>query len=349
MLNYTSKTECGIVIATYGGSAAYISTSGDEGYNLDVRLPDNWNSLWGCDRNLGATDFYLPISQRTIQALAHEYTHKHVFALSQTGLVLNGMRRILSQRFLASSNDQSVRDYYRMRTIHLMETISYHETVAHRIDDIIQASEPDIDAALKQVTDEFMGEYILPAEIRIREKWKENGILPGTLAEKIFFIMGKRLHKHFSIQHSTSSGDSEYAPIISNTSEVKFYSGDAKMPWYAAPFKKVHSSFNKLAKKKEHVHKLFEWYWIGQRTQFEVLRDMYGFDMDTFKSRILIPNLFFVLEWADIPAEQHEPLFRMYEDTLTMDQDQFLEHWVPQHESYPNLKRFFEFFFRHGN
>lgn len=350
MLNYTSQTDSGIVLATYGGSTAYISLpNSEESYYLNVRLSENWSSMWSYDRNLGMADCALPISDTTIRALAHEYTHKYVYALSPTGLILNGIRSTTAHRFLYLSSKKSVRKYYQMRTIHLMETHAYHEAVAHRIDEILARKETDIEAALKEVTNEFMANHILPAEKRIRQQWKKLGIRINPVTEKAAYYWGKRLHQHFTIRQSVHTGSSEFAPIHSTTSENRLLTDHAKMPWHAVPAKNIYRLFTKIAGARASTQRLFEWYWIGQRTQYETLKNLYKMDHDTFRDKILTPNLFFVMEWAGIGVEQHEFIFQLYEDTLTMNQTDFLNLWVPQQEACRNLKSFYEFFYRHGN
>lgn len=349
MLFYTSKNGNGKIRATYSGRFAFICslTRGEHKELLNLCNGNDMATLWS---RQGGSDFD-PVAD----VLAHEYTHKKIYTLSKTGLILNGYRYWVRTRFLIFNDYKCVKKYYRMRTVLLMETRAYHEDLAHQIDFELSSSKQDIKAIFEKAVKGYYVDRIQHAENRIRTKWKSMGLSFRKPARWHYGKLGKWLHENFAVRitypgqgnHFTHSvvADKGVSNDLENNrpddtkgSRIKKFLLRNLIMW------PLHYMVNFKAR--------LEWYWTGQRSQYATLKELYAMDYSTFLKEIMQPNILFVMEWAGIPSHNRHRVIEFAEDTLLMDREAFIRRWKPELSKWssdPHINLYLEFFHLHGN
>ena len=349
MLYYTSTDETGNTDATYSGRFAFIHFPDYEDFLTVDRLrnENDFKQLWGSQDD--------PQIKKAKEILAHEYTHKRIFALSETGLMLNGYRFLVRAKYLLTGRMNSVKKYYRMRTIYLMETRPYHEHLAHAIDEELGSGISSIDLAFRKTVDSQYASTIQTQEDTIQKSWQDiGGQLPPYL-RKICTRLGRWFQENFAVMHSfrNLSGEIEHGGFadqgISNDLGTA-RPGDT----YTSRLKKFllqHLVALPLFRK-ESFDSYFEWYWLGQRTQFETLQQQYQVTYDQFRDETMGRNALFIMEWAGVPGPMQSTLIQITEDTLILNRADFMERWrttLNQWKHNPYVTRYFCFFYLHGN
>jgi hypothetical protein len=348
MLYYTSRNRTGEIDATYSGRFAFIHFRQPQEFEAvnALRRENDLKGLWaiGQDSDLNAA-----------RILAHEYTHKHIFSLSESGLVLNGLRFWVRVHFLLTGSLRRVEDYYRMRTVYFMETKPYHETLAQAIDGELAQGKGSIEEAFQNATRQHYQSSIAAAEKVIREKWDAMRLSPSGIWRAFCRWFGKWLQENFAVKLSCRD---EQGGWIHGSFADQGITNDIYDPrpteTFFARIKKqilVHTLVRPLARL-DRFNRQFDWYWIGQRTQYRVLQAQYNVDHDRFWKDFLCPNALFILQWAGVPAHLHSSLIELYEDTLLLDQAAFQSRWGGRIDSWKDdddVKRYFSFFYQHGN
>lgn len=349
MLYYTSRNPAGQIDATYSGRFAFIHFRRKEDYEavIALRNDNDMKGLWSIGHGEAACN--------AVRILAHEYTHKHIFALSDTGLVLNSIRFWVRLRFLAFGSQQCVEKYYRMRTFYFMETKPYHESLASAIDEELESGEMEIEKAFRQSVKRHRETTIGAAESVIRDKWRSRGLLPTGIWAGFHRVYGKWLQENFAVKLSCrdDQGNWFHGSFADRGITNDIYDIRPSEKGFARIRKRI--LLNALVlpiTRMENFGKLFDWYWIGQRTQFEALREHYGIDYPRFWSEILRPSILFILQWVGIHPRLHVTLIELYEDTLLLEREPFMNRWRSQLEQWrndPDVRRYFSFFYQHGN
>lgn len=348
MLFYTSKNNEGNVHAIYSGRFAFIFMKQEEYKTITGLCNGNdMVELWSHECS--------PDFNAATAVLAHEYTHKNIYTLSESGLILNGYRYWVRTRFLFFNDYRCVKKYYRMRTVHLMETRSYHEELAHHIDTALKSSPRSIKTVFEQTLNEHYLNRIQTAEDRIAATWKSIGLHFNGPWEKHYCKLGKWFHENFGVRVSYLDSDQQ---CILTAFADQGVSNDLEN---IRPEEPVGSRIKKVALSilflyplhyRETYRKRLEWYWIGQRTQFTTLKELYGMDYPTFFREIMQPSILFVMEWAGIPLHTRSQLFDFAEDTLQMNRAKFMRRWKPVLKQWrldPSINRYLIFFHLHGN
>lgn len=345
MLLYTSKNTRGEVEATYSGRFTFIHFKSLKEYEEaeSLQRADNLRALWEQHHNTGPR----------VQILSHEYSHRHIFALSETGRILNGLRLVAFYRFMVLGHTKCIEEYYRMRTVYMMETMSYHEELATALDEIMAGGDLSIEASFSSLIQKRFQKDIDNAEKRITENWQELGLLPSGMLRRLCLVLGKPLNRHFAVQATLLNRRNCAVPVPFSDQGVI---NDMHMPRPDNTF--LEKEFKRMVQPVilKYCWKTFDtkfrWYWIGQRAQFRHLRDCYQVDYQDFWKTSFLPTVYFIMEWAGIPVElQHIPI-EMYEDTLTMDEDAFYSRWMPTlnlMRDFHAFEQYFDFFMLHGN
>lgn len=349
MLYYTLRNPSGKIDATYSGRFAFIHFNKRE--ELDtaqaLRAEDDMNALW----NAGHDE----ASSSAIRHLAHEYTHKHIFALSGSGLELNSIRFWVRLNFLISGNMQTVSQYYRMRTIYFMETRPYHEKLASEIDKERKEKKTEIEDAFSRNIQLHYDTTIAKAESTIRKKWEAQRLSPPKATVKLHRLYGKWLQENFAVKLSCREGDKSWhhSSFADKGITNDAYTVRPDESPYSKLMKRImfHTLVHPITRL-ENFNKLFEWYWLGQRAQFLTMTELYGIDSSTFWTQYLHPTAMFIMQWAGVPLKHHSALIECYEDTLMLEKYEFMNRWQNQlreWEGDPDICRYFSFFYQHGN
>ena len=350
MLNYTSKNHFGVIEATYNGQFAFIQLRSRATYfKLRYQKSDDWDTLWNDDKKD-------PDSADTLRILAHEYTHKHVFFLSETGQILNGIRLFTATRFLHRGAKKYIEDYYRMRTVHLMNTMAYHEALVSRVDTEIRSRNSNIKKTIRDLVSNEFQQRISSAETQIRKQWKSKGLLPSVIHRALYHQLGKSLQNNFLVQYSGPLDFRTLSHANSTISEKKFRN-ELKQPfsktgWSGAVKKLIIGCSEKSLKITEDFETCFAWYWIGQRAQHRTLQEQFSMEYQSYWEQTLLPGIFFVMEWAGVPVELQGMLLEIYEDTLLLDKTAFMKRWestLNQWKDNHHIQLYFGFFLQHGN
>lgn len=318
MLNYTSKNGCGIIKALYHAPSAYfLPRSKQEREALDLHFYFDNTSLV---KNHPCNDFSqsYPDLSNTIHVLAHEYIHRKIYNCSRSGRKIHRMWLWVKSYAIFKNSVKSIEKYHAMRTVHYMETKECHERfVDETLLECITRHQP-VDLVLKGITSKEIKRIIKKSEENVRGKWGDLGFeLP------LFYNPVQIL-----IAYLTSS----WCPRFPGQD---WYPEDAGSDMQHFDHKHIFlSNCNffqriKLAiTTQKSAETLLEWYWVGQRTQFDVLKKYYGMSFESFRDSILVPHLSFIMEWTDIPIEQHDQFIELYEDTLLLDRTSFRKRWL---------------------
>lgn len=348
MLYYTSKNQVGEIDATYSGRFAFIHFRQPQEFAAvnALRNENDLKGLWaiGHDSDLSAA-----------RILAHEYTHKHIFALSESGLVLNGLRFWVRVHFLLTGSLRRIEDYYRMRTVYFMETRPYHETFAQAIDGELAKGSGSIEEAFQSAARQHYHSSILAAERVIREKWDAMRLSPSGPWRLFCRWFGRWLQENFAIKLSCRDerGGWTHASFADQGITNDIYDLRPSEPFFARLKKQImlRTLVRPLARM-DHFDRQFSWYWAGQRAQYRTLQEQYGIDYDQFWKEVLCPNAVFILQWAGVPVHLHGSLLELSEDTLFLSHEDFQSKWgahrVDLWEN-DDVKRYFSFFYQHGN
>lgn len=349
MLYYTSRRITGETDATYSGRFAFIHFSKYEDYLAvdHLRKENDFKNLWGTDKN--------DQTRKAKGILAHEYTHKHIYALSETGLILNGYRFLVRARFLLFKQAGPLKKYYRMRTIYLMETRPYHERFAQAIDQELNDGHSSIELAFNHTVNSQYNTTIKNQEQVILDAWKQIDGHLSKLTRKFCLRFGRWLQENFAVMLSyrdvegkVVNGGFADQGVSNDVGTVR--PGDS---WSTRiqKFLLLHLITLPL-NRQESFDTYFEWYWIGQRTQFEILREKYGMEYDQFRDETLGRNALFIMEWAGVPEPRQSTLIQITEDTLLLNRSDFTTKWdatLSQWSHNPYIIRYFCFFHLHGN
>lgn len=297
MLYYTSRHPSGEIEATYSGRFAFIhfKTRSELDAVHALRKENDMKGLWALGHDETANT--------AARILAHEYTHKHIFALSNSGLKLNSIRFWVRIRFLTSGSHQCVKNYYRMRTIYFMETRRYHEKLASAIDQELASHKEGVEDAFKKATQQHFKDTIGEAETLIRSKWNAQHLSPSGIWSSLHRAYGKWLQENFAVKLSCREENGEW---FHGSFADKGITNDAY---------NVRPSENRASKiikrimlhtlvlpitRFENFDRLFDWYWVGQRTQFRTLQKNYKINQSTFWNEFLLPNAMFIIKWAGV-------------------------------------------------
>jgi hypothetical protein len=236
-----------------------------------------------------------------------------------------------------------------------METRSYHEKLASAIDAEIDSSNASIEKVFKKAVKHHYQDTIHLGEERIRDKWKAMGFLPGIVKEKLCYFFGRWLQENFAIKLSyrDKCGKWVHGSFADQGITNDIHTIRSKENWFARVEKTVLSNFFvRPLVWLENFDNRFEWYWIGQRAQFQVLQEKYDMDYQYFWENILCPNAFFIMEWAGIPMRYRHTLMEFSEDTLLLDRDAFMSKWEHQLDQWKrdhDVLNYINFFYQHGN
>ncbi len=349
MLYYTSKNNEGKVDATYSGRFAFICslTQNDHKTITDLCKGNDMATLWS---NQGGSDI-----NKATRVLAHEYTHKKIYTLTGSGLILTGYRYWVRILFLLFKNYTCVKGYYRMRTVHLMETKPYHEDLAHQIDSELKSSQQSIEIIFEKSITGHYKQRIQNAEDRIIDTWKKMGLYIFKPWKILFGKLGLWFHENFAVRFTYWDSDKHFVHNVLADQGVSNDLENLRPEETTGNRIKKALMFNLILRpiySRVNFQTRFEWYWIGQRTQFETLKELYGMDYSTFLNEIMHPSILFVMEWAGIPMHARSQLVEFAEDTLLMDRASFIRRWTPvlnQWNSDPHINLYLEFFHLHGN
>lgn len=348
MLYYTSRNAAGKIHATYSGRFAFISMQQRDLKTVsDLCRGNDMATLWS---NQGGPD-----SDEVTDVLAHEYTHKNIYTLSESGLILNGYRYWVRTRFLFFNDSGCLRKYYRMRTVHLLETLRYHEELCHQIDTELMSSQQGIKTVFEETVKGHYADRIQAAEERIATRWTSMGLRFHAPWKTHYRALGKWFHENFCVRLSYLTSDRQRIyDVVADQGVSNDLENIRPEETAISKIKKRACSilFRYPLHYVETFRKRFEWYWIGQRTQFATLKDHYGMDYPTFLRDIMFPTILFVMEWADIPLHARGQLLEFAEDTLLMERAAFMQRWKPelkQWRSDAGFNHYLTFFHLHGN
>lgn len=191
--------------------------------------------------------------------------------------------------------------------------------------------------------------------MHVRQKWRIQGLYPAKILFLIYRIFGHWLQSNFAVRHSVSNGEEFQLGGFSDRGIANdIYIVRPDEPSYKRLLKKLLLTLivRPVAQRESH-QKHFDWYWSGQRAQFQTLRDIYQMEYDDFWQEVLCPNIHFIMEWSGIPHDQYGTLIEFYEDTLLLpNKVDFLKKWKEQLNQWMTesaFRIFISFFYQHGN
>lgn len=348
MLYYTYRDN-GTVKATYSGRFSFIALADYDEFSVFKSLQngDDLRALWAN-----------PLSdehRKAASILAHEYTHKHIFSLSDTGHILNGWRMWARIRFLIGHSTEELEAYYTARTIYLKETYAYHETIADRVDQALSSNPESAEAELRRMAHEEFKGTIQLAEHTIRQKWEQLHIAPDEVSECIFHPLGKWLQANFALMLSYTNDDKETVDsgfadqgVTNDVGTIRKHERRTSI----ALKKLLNQCITLPIRRHESFEKYFEWFWIGQRTQVKTLKQIYGISFEEFLTQNLMPTTPYIINWAGVPHKIGRHLITLTEDALQLDRPEFDQKWasfIEEHKGNRRFERFFTFFHLHGN
>lgn len=96
----------------------------------------------------------------------------------------------------------------------------------------------------------------------------------------------------------------------------------------------------------------WEWFYVGQKTQYNTLNSVYGITADEFIQQYVHPIVLFVLDWTNIDQEDRSNVIEIVEDVILMDEVEMNKKWSHTLHALGqkhNFKQFLNFFYYHGN
>lgn len=171
------------------------------------------------------------------QILSHEYTHKLLLSSSRTGAILNGFYWLARNRFIKNRSTRLLKEYYRMRTVYFIHTLSIHEYIVEYVEKAISSKRNHADSLRKwtqKQSDSFalygshdqdpslMDSNILPvllegtqrqmfdADIRILKDWKTISKRHSSQYDSRYLPLGREMADHFAYLLSYKSEEGEH-------------------------------------------------------------------------------------------------------------------------------------------
>lgn len=348
MLYYNYRSH-GETKATYSGRFSFILLKDEDEY-LALKSLQNGNDLQNLWRPRKSEKL-----EKVAPILAHEYTHKHIFSGSATGHILNGWRLWARIRFLRNGCPKELIKYYRARTIYVMETYAYQEAIAARMDESISKETQSVQDTLERIIKTEFNKEIESTESYIRRKWTELNIAPNRIHESLYHPLGKWLQANFALMISYPDVEGKIVDAgfadkgIAN--DVGTIRGDER--YRSILLKKIFLNWFTLPiRRRESFQKYFDWFWEGQRAQFEMLQQVYGMQFEDFHMQYLLPAAQFIANWAGVPQILKTQLMTLTEDAFLLDRNRFMDKWedfLEAHQSNSRFERYFTFFHLHGN
>lgn len=334
-----------MIEATYSGRFTFIHFPSENEYEAAKALQqaNDLQSLWTAEGKEN------PLNR----ILAHEYTHKHIFAHSRCGLILNGWRFFARARFLAMGDTAEVIKYYKARTIFYTDTYQYHEEIAEHLDTFLKSGEVVSQSEFTTLIPDSLFQKINSTDDSILFLWKELGINPKfhSFYEKV----GKWLHGNFALMLSYRNNLGEFVDTgfadQGITNDVGVYREDNTIREKWGKTLLLQSIVMPLYRL-ESFEKYFLWFWVSQRTQFQTLQETKGISLDNYLAEYGLPVCEFILTWAGTPSELHVSIYELVEDALVLDTVKFQDKWgqfITEHKDNSRFERFFTFFYLHGN
>lgn len=347
MLFYTFRNDANTVEATYSGRFAFVHfPHHDELQKIhSLRAGNDLQGLWS----------HTTSSDRLTCIVAHEYTHKHIFAQSPTGMLLNGWRFWARARFLVEGSTHELEKYYRARAIYFHTTYSYHEKIAEELDQEMNSSSQSISSALKKIIQARYADTIHESENHITQKWEDLKVAPSKIPSRIYTRLGKSFQNSFSLMHSYKNDDGHHLDGGISDSGIANDVGTIRSDdnWTTKSQKFLLSHLIVLPLNRcESFEKYFDWYWLGQRAQYQTLQQETGISFEEFSTNYIHPLISFIFEWSGVPFSLHAQLIELVEDTFLLEKNPFLDRWdtfLQANQDNPRFVRFFCFFYLHGN
>ncbi len=354
MLFYRSSNPEGQVEAVYNGQTAFLYFPKTKEFNDLVEFQNNHyvDELWALGQK--------PCSNRAIRISAHEYSHKLVYALSRYGLILSGFNQTARFIFLRAKSKKLIEAYYSMRTIYFMESYAYQESFAHTIQSELSLKKQSPEEVFENAYQKTYKRIISECEKCIKSKWVVHDILPALVARPLLILLGYRAHRYFDNEFTylDEQGNLKHELFTSrctklDNEEIRWQSLRGELnKWMDHVIDTIASIKSIFSSHRDYFDLNFEWYWIGQRCQFQTLQKLYGMERQQFLDDIFFPNAQFIMQWAGIPIQEQASLLEFSEDTLLMDKASFMNKWNSALSHWKNISefnRYFAFFIKSGN
>lgn len=125
------------------------------------------------------------------QILVHEETHKELFLVYETGLIILGYRLIARFKARVQSNRHGVEKYYKARAIYYRNMYDAHEGFVKHIESNATIS----DLSLDEVGQERMKNL----DLSVLEEWRDIGLVFSPIEQYILKRLGKEYCRHFTL------------------------------------------------------------------------------------------------------------------------------------------------------
>jgi len=341
MLVFTYKETAGNVIATYSGRFAFL-------HFPSSRIFEHLSYTLSVDQLMNHAEISGLSTLNLAGVILHERAHKQIFSSSRCGLILNGWRFFARAHFLLTGNKSGLIKYYRARTAYFHSSYSCHENIVAALDKKESASP----VTPKSLKNRFQSD-INSAENSTLFHWKKLGVTPKK--PRFFLKFGQWLQGSFAIMCSyrDKEGQFIYTGLAEEgiTNDLGTIRSDNS--FIQTMMKKlIHFLIVMPLFKFENFWTDFLWFWHSQRTQYQTLKEISHITYDDYLDLFVFPVCEFVLTWAGTPKQHHGQILELTEDTLVMSWADFSTKWLQyleQNAEYTRFRRFFTFFYLHGN
>ena len=350
MLFYSFRNDSGQIEAIYTGRFAFAHVEHEKLSQLEelekLRRGNDLKQLW-CNSNKG---------NKLIRLAAHEYTHKHIFGHSYSGLVLNGWRFWVRILYHGLGMQESLKAYYMARAVYFYKTYDYHEQIAEALDHELKVS-PEHSGTLfeKALNSREYTELISNVEDEVLRIWYKHQVDVSPPVSWLYWLTGKIFQYGFSIRvaYTDSNGHRMSKPIadrgLVNDAEILHEEKSYLKRLIKWVLKR--GAIDPLARI-ENFDNYVEWFWYSQRAQFQIIHDEFGVSLPDFKVRYMRPMADFIFDFEAIPAIYQAKLASLFSDAFTMHHKEFMNRWgdyIQSNQEDSSFRRFFTYFHSHGN